>query len=168
MKDNNDINDDVVRDFLKNSSGEKDFKLPDDYFKGFQSNVYDRIKSPSLVWWRMPQFKVAVSGFACAILIVLVLGDFKASVNVAEQDFSQDELVAYFSDNIDELAEDEILEVLAEDDLNIQSVTNDTTKVESKPKKEKAETPKLEDFTDEEIYEYMMEDGYDDGDWDNL
>ena len=44
-----------------------------------------------------------------------------------------------------------------------------TQQKQIKRKKKKNETPPtLDDFTDEEIYEYMLDEGYGSGEWDNL
>jgi hypothetical protein len=89
---------------------------------------------------------------------------------VAEVDMSEQELLAYYADNIDEISESEILEIMTEDDLNSisEGLIDSTDKKKEEVKEEKKEIPSLDDFTDEEIYEYMLDEGYGDGDWDNL
>lgn len=168
MEDNKDINDGVIRDFLKKSSV-PDFKVPDNYFEGFQKNVHAKIHDKP-VWWKLPQFRLAITGVACLVLTVFVLNDFHNSGNSVENDLSEYELLAYYSDNIDEISEDEILELMVEDDfkpLNNGKTQIDSTSTEKKETEEE-KVPTLDDLTDEEIYEYMLDEGYEDGDWDNL
>ena len=43
MEDNKDIDDNVVRDFLKQSSG-TGFNVPEDYFEGFQKKIHSKIQ----------------------------------------------------------------------------------------------------------------------------
>lgn len=169
MEDNKDINDDVVRDFLKKSS-EPDFKVPDNYFEGFQKNIHAKIHNEKPVWWRIPQVRIGLTGVACLALMVLVLNDFTGTKDLAESNLSEYELLAYYSDNVDEISEDEILGLMTDDDfqpVDTKTVQTDSTSIETKEKEEE-KVPTLDDLSDEEIYEYMLDEGYGDGEWDNL
>lgn len=170
MDKNNDINDEVIRDFLKKSSG-KDFETPKDYFEGFQSKVHSKIHQEKRSWWLLPKVRVAAASFACLAISIFLLNDFNENIEVAKVELNQGELLAYYADNIDEISEDEILDIMTEDDFASmsQTVAVDSTKTkEPKENSDKEETPTLDDFTDEEIYEYMLDEGYGSGDWDNL
>ena len=100
-----------------------------------------------------------------------VFKEFPENINQAEVEMNKEELLAYFSENIDEISEDEILEVI--DDGNINTLENqveqsDSTKTDKKKEEKNEVPPTLDDFTDDEIYEYMLDEGYGSGDWDNL
>ena len=170
MEDNKDIDDNVVREFLKESSG-AEFKVPDNYFEGFQKNIHSKINKEYKPWWKIPQVTIGVGVLTSIVLVFFVLKDFSKNVKQAQVELNKEELLAYFSDNIDEISEAEILEVLDDEEFSIpvQFVEqNDSTKTDKK-KEEKNETPPtLDDFTDEEIYEYMLDEGYGSGEWDNL
>tara|TARA_B100000768_G_scaffold168775_1_gene173885 strand:+ start:319 stop:831 length:513 start_codon:yes stop_codon:yes gene_type:complete len=170
MDNKKDINDDVIRDFLKKSSGQ-DFDIPEDYFKGFQSKVQSKINQEKKYWLLLPKIKFAFVGIACLLFSIFVLKDFQDNINVTNIEFSKKELLAYYFDNIDEISEDEILEIIILDDFEFitQKTSNDSTKIKDQKKDKKIEkAPNLEDFTDEEIFEYMLDEGYETGDWDNL
>ena len=158
----------VVSDFLKQSSGQSEFKTPDGYFDGFQKNVQDKIHHDKKVWWQLPQIRVAVSGMACIVAIVAIVNNMASTNEVVQNDFSKDELIAYFSDNIDEISENDIIDVMLDADLlEAQGFGEvDSTQVKSKINEEVPTS--LYDISDEEIYEYMLDEGYEDGDWDNL
>ena len=169
MEDNKDINDDVIRDFLKKSS-ESDFKVPDNYFEGFQKNVHANIHNEKPVWWRNPKVRIGLAGLACLVLTILVWNDFTGNKKLVETNLSDYELLAYYTDNVDEISEDEILELMTEDDfmpLGGKTVQTDSTSTEKK-EKEGEKVPTFDDLSDEEIYEYMLDEGYGDGEWDNL
>ena len=170
MEDNKDIDDNVVREFLKESSG-AEFKVPDNYFEGFQKNIHSKINKEYKPWWKIPQVTIGVGVLTSIVLVFFVLKDFSKNVKQAQVELNKEELLAYFSDNIDEISEAEILEVLDDEEFSIpvQFVEqSDSTKTDKK-KEEKNETPPtLDDFTDEEIYEYMLDEGYGSGEWDNL
>ncbi len=169
MEEDKNINDEAIRTFLGKSEG-SDFKVPENYFEGFQKNVYSKILDNKNQWWKLPQVKMTLVGTLSVFLVVIVLIDFSKSISVAEVDMSEQELLAYYADNIDEISESEILEIMTEDDLNSisEGLIDSTYKKKEEVREEKKEIPSLDDFTDEEIYEYMLDEGYDDGDWDNL
>ena len=170
MEDNKDIDDNVVRDFLKESSG-AEFKVPDNYFEGFQKNIHSKINKEYKPWWKMPQVTIGVGVVTSIVLVFFVLKDFSKNVKQAQVELNKEELLAYFSDNIDEISEAEILEVLDDEEFSIpvQFVEQSDSIKTNKKKEEKNETPPtLDDFTDEEIYEYMLDEGYGSGEWDNL
>lgn len=169
MEDNKDINDDVIRDFLKKSS-EPEFKVPDKYFEGFQKNVHAKIHTDKPAWWKLPQFRLALTGVACLALTIMVVKDFSENNDLAQGDLSEYELLAYYADNVDEISEDEILELMTDEDFVPVNKTGSQIDSTSTQKKETEEekVPSLDDLTDEEIYEYMLDEGYGDGDWDNL
>ena len=162
------IDERVVSDFLKHSSGQSEFKTPDGYFDGFQKNVQDKIHHNKKAWWQLPQIKVAVSGIACIVAIVVIVNNMASTNEVAQYDFSKDELIAYFSDNIDDISENDIIDVMSDADLiETQGFGEvDSTQVKSKINEEVPIL--LDDISDQEIYEYMLDEGYEDGDWDNL
>ena len=170
MEDNKNIDDNVVRDFLKESSG-AEFKVPEKYFEGFQKNIHSKIHNDYTPWWKKAQFKVGVSALTFMALLVLLVIQFPKPLEQAENELNKEDLLAYFSENIDEISEFEILEVLDDGDLNIQvnqMEQVDSTKTEKKKEESNETPPTLNDFTDDEIYEYMLDEGYGSGDWDNL
>ena len=170
MDNKKDIKDDVIRDFLKKSSGQ-DFDLPEDYFKGFKSKVQSKINQEKKYGLLLPKIKFAFVGIACLLFSIFVLKDFQDNINLTNIEFSKKELLAYYFDNIDEISEDEILEIMIVDDFEFitQNISNDSIKTKDQKEDKKIEkAPSLEDFTDEEIFEYMLDEGYETGDWDNL
>ena len=169
MDDKKDIEDDAIREFIKYSSKNKEFKVPDGYFDGFQKNIHARIyNNPKSNLWNLPQFRWFATGFACIAVTLILVFDFNKNLPLAQSELSQEELLAYFSENIDEISETELLDVVTEQDIG-GIVLNDTTKTIPRKKEEDTEKPpSLEDFTDEEIFEYMLDEGYGTGEWDNL
>jgi hypothetical protein len=170
MEDNKDIDDNVVRDFLKESSG-AEFKVPDNYFEGFQKNIHSKINKEYKPWWKMPRVTIGVGVLTSIVLVFFVLNDFSKNVKQAKVELNKEELLAYFSDNIDEISESEILEVIDEEGFStpVQFVKQSDSLKTKKKIEEKDETPPtLNDFTDEEIYEYMLDEGFGSGEWDNL
>lgn len=179
MKNNNDIDDNVEASFLDNLKKSGDFKTPPDFFDEFQKNVQNKIHSESRSWLYLPQFKYALSGLAFAAVAVLVMYPGSSST-VAEFEFSDSEYVAYLDDNIDEITEDDIVEELEVAELNevgeeIESkvyelITNQQITVTDSTKTNSNESTQesIDELTEEEILEYLIEEGYEDGDWDEL
>ena len=170
MKDNKDIDDKIVRDFLKESSREE-FKVPDNYFERFQKNIHSKIHKEYKPWWKLPQVTIGVSVLTSVLLVFFVLKEVPENIEHAEVELNKEELLAYFSENIDEISETEIMEVLDDKDFSVpvkETEQNDSTKTEKKKEENDEVIPTLDDFTDEEIYEYMLDEGYGSGDWDNL
>lgn len=170
MEDNKDIDDNGVRDFLKESSG-TEFNVPENYFEGFQKNIHSKIHHDYTPWWKSSQIKLGASVLTSIALVFFVFKEFPKNINQAELEMNREDLLAYFSENIDEISEDEILEVI--DDGNINTLENqveqsDSTKTDKKKEEKNEVPPTLDDFTDDEIYEYMLDEGYGSGDWDNL
>tara|TARA_Y100001933_G_C18978853_1_gene555831 strand:+ start:595 stop:1107 length:513 start_codon:yes stop_codon:yes gene_type:complete len=170
MSDDKDIDDKVVRDFLKQSSG-TEFNVPEDYFKGFQKNVHSKIYQDHTPWWKLPQIKIGVSVLTSVVLVFFVVKEFPENIDQAKYELNKEELLAYFSENIDEISEAEILEVMDDRDFIFPAQRmeqSDSTKTEKKKEENNEIPPTLDDFTDDEIYEYMLDEGYGSGDWDNL
>ena len=170
MSDDKDIDDNFVEDFLKESSG-TDFKVPEDYFEGFQKNVHSKIYQDYTPWWKLPQFKIGVSVLTSLVLVFFVVNEFSENIDQAKVELNNEELLAYFSENIDEISEAEILEVLGDKEFSSsaqQMEQSDSTKTEKKKEENNENPPTLDDFTDDEIYEYMLDEGYGIGEWDNL
>lgn len=170
MEDNKDIDDNVVRDFLKQSSG-TGFNVPEDYFEGFQKKIHSKIHHDYTPWWKLLQFKIGVSVLTSLILVFFLVNEFSENINQAKVELNKEELLAYFSENIDEISEAEILEVLDDKDFSSsaqQIEQSDSTKTEKKKEENNENPPTLDDFTDDEIYEYMLDEGYGSGEWDNL
>ena len=139
MEDNKDIDDNVVREFLKESSG-AEFKVPDNYFEGFQKNIHSKINKEYKPWWKIPQVTIGVGVLTSIVLVFFVLKDFSKNVKQAQVELNKEELLAYFSDNIDEISEAEILEVLDDEEFSIpvQFVEqNDSTKTDKKKEEKK-------------------------------
>lgn len=170
MSDDKDIDDNFVEDFLKESNG-TDFKVPEGYFEGFQKNVHSKIYRDYTPWWKLSGFKVGVSVLTSLVLVFLVVNEFPENIDQAKVELNNEELLAYFSENIDEISETEILEVMDDKDFSFlaqQMEQSDSTKTEKKKQENNENPPTLDDFTDDEIYEYMLDEGYGSGDWDNL
>ncbi|MBI34989.1 MAG: hypothetical protein CMP67_06455 [Flavobacteriales bacterium] len=172
MEEDKNIEDSGIRDFLKNSS-EKEFRVPENYFDGFQKNIHSKIHQDISPWWKRPKLTIGIGTFASIVLILIVLFELDKNKKYARAELNQEDLIAYFSENIDEISESEILEGLSDNDLNVfidQTHKNDSTKTDEKKIEEKSneKPPTLDDFTDEEIYEYMLDEGYGSGEWDNL
>ena len=170
MEDNKDIDDKVVRDFLEQSSG-TEFNVPEDYFEGFQKNVHSKIYQDHNPWWKLPQIKIGVSVLTSVVLVFFVVKEFSENIDQAKVELNKQELLVYFSENIDEISEAEILEVM--DDRYFMFPAQrmeqiDSTKTEKKKEENNENPPTIDDFTDDEIYEYMLDEGYGSGEWDNL
>ena len=148
----------------------KEFKTPDGYFEGFQGRVHDRIYQEQKAWWLTPKFRVITLGIASLAIGVFMMKDFKNNIDIANNSFSKEELLAYYSDNIDEISEYEILDLMSDEELNsfTQVVVLDSISVKDNREQKTNNAPTLDDFSDEEIYEYMLDEGYEDGDWDEL
>ena len=100
-----------------------------------------------------------------------LVNEFSENIDQAKVELNKEELLAYFSDNIDEISEAEILEVLDDKEFSIPAQhieQSDSTKTEKKKEENNENPPTLDDFTDDEIYEYMLDEGYGSGEWDNL
>ena len=82
--------------------------------------------------------------------------------------FSKDELIAYFSDNIDDISENDIIDVMSDADLIEAQGFGEVDSIQVKSKINEEVPISLDDISDQEIYEYMLDEGYEDGDWDNL
>lgn len=170
MEDNKDIDDKCVRDFLKESSG-SEFNVPKNYFEGFQKNIHSKINHDYTPWWKTSQIKIGASVLTSIALVFFMLKEFPENIDQAKVELNKDELLAYFCENIDEISEAEILEVLDDKDFSIlaqQIEQSDSTKTEKKKEENNKNPPTLDDFTDDEIYEYMLDEGYGSGEWDNL
>ena len=170
MEDNKDIDDNVVHDFLKKSSG-TEFNVPENYFEGFQKNIHSKIHHDYTPWWKLSRVKIGISVLTSIMLVFFVLKEFPKNIDQAELEMNKEELLAYFSENIDEISEAEILEVIDDTDINTeenQVEQSDSTKTDKKKEEKNEAPPTLDDLTDDEIYEYMLDEGYGSGDWDNL
>lgn len=170
MKDDKGIDDKFVRDFLKKSSG-PEFKVPDNYFEGFQKSIRSKINRDSTLWWKLPQVKIGLSILSSLVLVFFIFKGFPQKKELAEVELNKKELLAYFSENIDEISELELLEVLEDKDFIVRVIQveqSDSLKIDKKKEEKNKVSPSLEDFTDEEIYEYMLDEGYGSGEWDNL
>ena len=170
MEDNKDIDDKGIRDFLKESSG-SEFNVPENYFEGFQKNIHSKINHDYTPWWKTSHIKIGASVLTSIVLVFFMLKEFPENIDQAKVELNKEELLAYFFENIDEISEAEILEVLDDKDFSIpaqQIKQSDSTKTEKKKEENNENPPTFDDFTDEEIYEYMLDEGYGSGDWDNL
>ena len=99
------------------------------------------------------------------------MNEFSENIDQVKVELNKEELLAYFSENIDEISEAEILEVMDEKDFSLpaqQPEQRDSINTEKKKEENNENPPTLDDFTDDEIYEYMLDEGYGSGDWDNL
>lgn len=167
MKEENSNIDAGLKEFTNNSSGRPEFKTPENYFEGFQKRVHSKVND-SESWLRAPIMRWSVIGVGCVLAVITIAISKSTPQTAAESaEIPSSELLAYFSNNIDELDEYDLMEMYAEDTaLNLNIIQQDTTKVE----KEKISKPpvSIDDFSEEEIYEYMLDEGYEDGDWDNL
>jgi len=98
--DDKDIDDNFVEDFLKESNG-TDFKVPEGYFEGFQKNVHSKIYRDYTPWWKLSGFKVGVSVLTSLVLVFLVVNEFPENIDQAKVELNNEELLAYFSENIE-------------------------------------------------------------------
>ena len=170
MSDDKDIDDEVVRDFLEQSSG-TEFNVPENYFEGFQKNVHSKIYHDHTPWWKLPQLKIGVSVLTAVVLVFFAVQEFPENIDQTKVELNNEELLVYFSENIDEISEAEILEVMDDRDFIFPAQKmeqSDSIKTEKKKEENNENPPTLDDFTDDEIYEYMLDEGYGSGDWDNL
>jgi hypothetical protein len=103
--------------------------------------------------------------------VFFIFKGFPQKKELTEVELNKKELLAYFSENIDEISELELLEVLEDKDFIVRVIQveqSDSLKIDKKKEEKNKVSPSLEDFTDEEIYEYMLDEGYGSGEWDNL
>lgn len=179
MKNNKDIDENVEPSFLDDLKKSGDFKTPVDFFDDFQKDVQNKIHSDSPSWIYLPQVKFGVSSLAILAIAALVFYP-STPQGVADYSITETEYVAYLDENIDEISEEEIIEELNVAELtevgneieseiylvegNQQVVTVDSTAENSKEKS----TVSMEELTEDEILEYLIEEGYEDGDWDEL
>lgn len=184
MKDNNDINENVEPSFLDGLKKKGDFNTPPEFFDSFQKNVQEKIQEKNRSWFSLPQIRIASGAVLAAVVgavIVLNLADSKTN-ELAFEDLADEDLVAYLDEHIDEVNLEEIVEELKEtdvsgiieddetDDLILTSIIENEQKDTTKTKTVEEQEPKesIDDLTDEDIMEYLMEDGYEEGDWDEL
>lgn len=156
-----------LKEFVNNFSGGPEFKTPENYFEGFQKRVHSKVNdSESLL--RAPIMRWSVIVLGCFLAVLTITISKSTHQTAAESaEIPSSELLAYFSNNIDEIDEHMLMEMYAEDTaLNLNVIQQDTTKVEKKV--HPAPASSIDDFSEEEIYEYMLDEGYEDGEWDNL
>ena len=90
--------------------------------------------------------------------------NFNKPIDVVNNEFSDEEINNYFEEHIDEYNVAEIIQEISLQELNdIQIEVKDTLKNNSNKKIES-----INDLTEDEIMEYLINEGYEDGDWDEL
>jgi hypothetical protein len=163
MENEKNINEDS-NSILSNIKKGGDFKTPPKYFDGFQKRVQNQIKQQDLPWFNFPQYKIAFTGIAAILIGVVVMLNINKPKNLVVSDLSNEEINSYFEEYIDEYNVAEILEEISLTDLTeIETEVKDTVKVNPK-----SEIELINELTDEEIVEYLIDEGYEDSDWDEL
>ncbi len=163
MENEENINDDA-NSFLNNIKKSGDFKTPPKYFDGFQKQVQDQIKQQDLPWFKLPQYKIAFASVAAVLIGIVVVININKRTEVASNEFSDEEISSYFEEHIDEYNVTDIIEEISLTDLNDnQTEVKDSIKVNPKN-----DTALIDELTDEDILEYLIDEGYEDGDWDEL
>lgn len=153
---------------------------PDEsYFQGLADNVIAKSKVPSLQKAKIvPLYKrpiTWISGIAAAILVAFLLLPNEPSTivdparNANFSDLSRQEVLAYVNENIEDFDEELLVEFIALKQLK----TETTTVVETEPEESletlvKTETKDLQEslksISDDEILEYLEEEGLDSDD----
>ena len=163
MENKEDINDDG-NSFLNNIKKRGDFKTPLNYFDSFQKEVQDQIKHEDLPWFKLPQYKIGLASVIAVLVGVVVVFSIGKPVEIVSNEFSDEDLDSYFEEHIDEYNLADIVEEISLTDLNnLQKEVKDSVKVNPKN-----ESDLIDELTEEEILEYLIDEGYEDGDWDEL
>jgi hypothetical protein len=150
MEDLNNI-DQRIRDFEKNNI-QKSSTTPEGYFDSFQNKVHQRVydQPKSAPWMKR------ISMAALAVVIVFFsIKVIRSNIDSDGKTIEAEDVATYYQENIDllsledvyEVASDEMIDALASE---IRTEYNQTTIKET-------ETPGLEDITEEEIIEYLLE-----------
>ena len=163
MENNENIND-KTNFFLDKIKKKGDFKIPNKYFDEFDKQVQDKIKHKDLQWYKLPEYRIALVSLATFFTGLVLVFNFNKPIDVVNNEFSDEEINNYFEEHIDEYNVAEIIQEISLQELNdIQIEVKDTLKNNSNKKIES-----INDLTEDEIMEYLINEGYEDGDWDEL
>ena len=163
MEDEKNINEEKNL-FLNNVKKEGDFKTPSKYFDRFPEQVQSKIKQRDFEWFQLPQYKIAFASIGAVFIGLVVVLNLNKPPELASNYFTNDEINNYFEEHIDEYNVTEIIEEISLSELtDIQINVKDTLEVN--PEKESG---LINDLTEEEIMEYLIDEGYEDTEWDKL
>lgn len=181
--DKNEFNNNQITEseaYLKSITQKVDFKTPTGYFDSIQGKVHGRIhqSAPKNAW----NFQWKLAGVALTVVVIgAVL--FNTADNSTELELTGADYYAYLEEHIDEFSTNTLINGLTDEEISAmdsavdQVVTNevfalqtDTTKTkEVKPATDQKEVEvNLDELSDEEIYDYLLDEGYADGDWDDI
>ena len=112
--------------------------------------------------YRKPLFFMLTSAAACAVVVLtIVLTPHKAeNVSLAQEfaEISSAEILAYVDENLEEFEEDLLGEFVA--DFELDEVSG-SEREEAISKNSQVAIPTLEDLQNDEILDYLQEEGYD-------
>ena len=112
----------------------------------------------------MPQYKIAFASIGAVFIGLVVVLNLNKPPELASNYFTNEEINNYFEEHIDEYNVTEIIEEISLSELtDIQINVKDTLEVN--PEKESG---LINDLTEEEIMEYLIDEGYEDNEWDKL
>lgn len=180
MKSKRDINENTESSFLDDLKKSGDFKTPPNFFNDFQKEVQNKIQEKPQTWMLSNWFRYSFSGLAMVAIFVFVV--LPQPNTVVEYEFSDTEYVAYLDENIDDFSEEDYIDEIEVSDLvevendfdlsDIELVEEDQKIVtDSMLLNENSSEPiveSIDELTNEEILEYLIEEGYEEGDWDEL
>ena len=163
MEDEENINEETNL-FLTNIKKEGDFKTPSKYFDRFPEQVQSKIKQRDFDWFQLPQYKIAFASICTVFIGLVVVLNLNKPVEVTSNYFTNEEINNYFEEHIDEYNVIEIIEEISLAELNdIQIEVKDTLEVNLEK-----ESELINKLTEEEIMEYLIDEGYEDTEWDKL
>ena len=163
MEDEGNINEEKKL-FLTNIKKEGDFKTPSEYFDRFPEKVQSKIKQRYFDWFQLPQYKIAFASICAAFIGLLVILNLNKPTELTSNYFTSEEINTYFDEYIDEYNINEIIEEISLAQLTeIQIEVKDT--LEINPAKE---SELINDLTEDEILEYLIDEGYEDTEWNEL
>ncbi len=163
MENNENINE-SENSILNKIKKEGGFKIPAEYFDTFQKDIQIKIEENKSAFFQLSGYRIPILSASFTLLSIVFLFNYNEPTELASNDCSDQEIISYFNEHFDEYNDAEIIEEISFLELSeFQMEVEDSTRKESENRKDI-----IEELTEEEIMEYLLDDGYGDGDWDEL
>lgn len=148
-----------------------DFTTPPNYFEQLTRDIQNEISVEKKVWWFNYKFQFGLGGFAILLIAALffIPNEKPVVINpVAVVDQESDVIDSIFDEVLSEDEEVEELVVMRTQYEKKDSAKGTNTESTTNGKKELDLNTEFENLSQDEIMDYLLEDGYEDGDWDEL
>jgi len=160
MENKENIND-AENSILNKIKKEGDFKIPTKYFDEFQNNVQVKTQVNTITWYQLPQWRTAFLGVSLTLLSFVLLFNYNKSIEVVSNELSNEEIELYFDEHLYEYNDAELIEEIHLDELpELEAIDSIKTQTDNSP-------DLMDELTEDDILEYLMEEGYD-KDWGEL